>query len=239
MRFITWLCQPLYMKKKYKNINRFIIDKAVNDFASEVPEGAIVLDIGAGGGHYRNLFSGKKYIAIDIGLEQLRYRGLNIIGDICSLPFKNEIAKYALCVEVFEHIYERDKFLKELTRVVQKGGKLLLTTPLCIGEHMEPFDFFRYTKFGIEKSIRQSGMKLCKIEPRGGYFYFCAYHIRRFPEYITVSEDMPCWLKKVIRRLLNPIFTYIIPFFLFSLDRFDTKKSTTLGYICIIQKECD
>lgn len=221
---------------RYKNVNRYILNRALRDFAGGIEAGAIVLDIGAGSGHYRDYFTGRRYVAVDMGLEQLTYKGLDVAGDILALPFRDSVADYAVCVEVLEHVYERREFLGELRRVLKDGGRILLSVPLCIGEHMRPYDYFRYTRFGLERVLSQGGFKLITMQQRGGYFVFLAYHVRRFPEYLVSSANIPGWIRKVLLRLFSPVFTYIIPFFLHCLDGLDGKSDITLGYTCILEK---
>jgi SAM-dependent methyltransferase len=221
---------------RYKNVNRYILNRALRDFAGGIEAGAIVLDVGAGSGHYRNFFLGKRYVAVDMGLEQLSYEGLDVVGDVRALPFADSIADCVISVEVLEHVYEQQVFLSELRRILKSGGRVLLTVPLCLGEHMQPHDYFRYTRFGLEKILSTSGFRVVEIHSRGGYFIFLAYHLRRFPEYLVSSSGIPRSFKKTIIRLLNPVFGYLIPFLLRPLDALDRKADTTLGFICVLQK---
>jgi ubiquinone/menaquinone biosynthesis C-methylase UbiE len=50
-------------------------------------------------------------------------------GDITSLPFKDEEFDVVSCVSVLEHMSKDDqlKSIKEMSRVVKKGGKLIIT----------------------------------------------------------------------------------------------------------------
>ncbi len=45
------------MGNRYTNINRFIIDKKVKEFSESINGNEIILDVGAGGGHYRGFRS--------------------------------------------------------------------------------------------------------------------------------------------------------------------------------------
>ena len=46
-----------------------------------------------------------------------------------GLPFNKEIFDVVHCGEIIEHIYNTDKLLKEINRVLTKDGYLVLTTP--------------------------------------------------------------------------------------------------------------
>ena len=51
---------------------------------------------------------------------------------------------------MFEHIFNIDEILIELNRVLKINGKLLITIPFAWEEHEQPFDFARYTSYGIQ-----------------------------------------------------------------------------------------
>lgn len=53
------------------------------------------------------------------------------------LPFTNESLNGIVCSEVLEHIQNDDEVLSEMSRVLDRGGKLLLTCPI----HPEYFGF--------------------------------------------------------------------------------------------------
>lgn len=223
-------------KQRYKNVNRHIIEGAIREFAAGADAGAVVLDVGAGSGHYRALFPGMRYYAVDMGLEQESLKGLDAAADICALPFADECAGYAVCIEVLEHVFEGRRLMAEIRRVLKPGGRALVTTPLCFGEHMQPYDYFRYTRYGLGKTAVENGLRVVSIEPRGGYFIFLSFHLRKFPEYLVSSNRLPGWLRKAVKRALNPFFTYLIPFILQRLDPLDARKDTTIGFICLLEK---
>lgn len=49
-------------------------------------------------------------------------------ADIMELPYPDETFNKVLCISTIEHVLDDAKGLKELMRVVKKGGHLLLTT---------------------------------------------------------------------------------------------------------------
>jgi len=52
-----------------------------------------------------------------------------VVADITAIPFKSGVFQYVICSEVLEHV-ENDKLaLSEMSRVLRKGGKLVLTFP--------------------------------------------------------------------------------------------------------------
>lgn len=98
-----------------------------------------ILDLGCGSGHGSNLLAKKfKFVdGIDISEDAIVYAkkhwGKNNItfhtGSGTALPFKDNTFDIVASFEVFEHIKEWKKYLKEIKRVTKKGGIIYLSTP--------------------------------------------------------------------------------------------------------------
>jgi SAM-dependent methyltransferase len=69
-----------------------------------------------------------------------------------------------LCNQVLEHVFNPHKFLSELARVLKPGGRLLLTVPFVSDEHEQPFDWARYTTFGLRAMLERQGFRVLKQE---------------------------------------------------------------------------
>lgn len=221
--------------REYKNINRFLVDRRVHAFAAGLSRGATVLDLGAGSGHYRRLFNEQRYMAIDRGYEQQSFRGLDVVADASALPCRDQTMDAIICVEVIEHLPDPRLLLNEAYRVLKEGGKMLVTSPLCFGEHMQPHDYLRYTRFALEQLYGSVGFAVVRIEPRGGYFVLLAYLLARTPDQLSAIYKGRLF-SRVLKPVLRLALTYMLAPLVFKLDRFDRSKSFTLGYCCELTK---
>lgn len=221
---------------RYKNLNRALLDDSVAEFAASLRAGATVLDVGAGSGHYRRSFPEQHYLALDRGYEQDSLAGLDVAADVYALPIRRAAVDAAICVEVIEHVPDTARFLHELAQVLRPGGRLLLTAPLCYGEHMAPHDFQRYTRYALERHFRTAGLTVIKLAPRGGFFTLLAYLMGRLPDEV-VRNLRRRWLARLCKPLLRIVATYGLSPVLLRMDRLDRHKRFTLGYICLLQKD--
>lgn len=221
------------MSKRIKNLNRALITEAIVDFAHGLPEETSVLDVGAGSGHYRSVFGAQNYFAIDRGYEQADISGLSAVADIAAIPFADGVMDAAVCMEVLEHVRDPIRVLREIRRVVRPGGRVMVSTPFCLGEHMQPYDFFRYTRFELKEMFERSGFKVVAIEPRGGYFTLLAYMLARVPdEMFRNTRGWGKYLKPVVRLLT----TYSLAKIVLAMDGFDKRRDFTLGFISIVER---
>ncbi len=224
------------MGNRYTNINRFMLDKKVREFSKHINGSESILDVGAGGGHYRGYFKGKNYLAVDMCLAQDSYKGLDVACDICALPFKDASVNNIMCIEVIEHSFKPEELLKEISRILKENGRFLLTSPLCWGEHMQPYDYFRFTQFSLSKMLEAAGFRIKKIGPRGGHFTLIGYLISRIPDNISTLQKMPGILRSPLRKILRLFFIYLLSPIFIHLDFLDRKKNTTMGYLCEAEK---
>lgn len=148
----------------------YIIRKGIYDFISEkstLLEGK-VLDFGCGEKPYESIINCKEYIGVDVkvsGHSEERHAKVDYYYEKCKLPFDDMTFDNVISTQVFEHIYEIDDIMNELYRVMKIKGHIIITVPLCNPEHEIPFDFFRYTTYGITKKLEQHGFVVieCKM----------------------------------------------------------------------------
>jgi len=122
-----------------------------------------VLDVGCGTAPYRAFFAHTNYIGVEVAAAS-KYgsakRGADLLYDGSSLPIADESVDYILCNQVLEHVFEPGLFLRELLRVLRPGGQLLMTVPFVWDEHEQPYDFARYSSFGLAYLTHSAGFEM-------------------------------------------------------------------------------
>ncbi len=56
-------------------------------------------------------------------------KGSFLVADVTHLPFKGGVFAHAVCSEVLEHVADDRTALKELSRVLERSGRLIVTFP--------------------------------------------------------------------------------------------------------------
>ncbi len=160
--FPTWLglfLNPFYLARKG------LADK-IREYSSSVS--GRLLDVGCGSKPYRDLFNVTDYIGLDIDSANSRKRAIaDYFYDGSKFPFADKEFEAVLCNQVLEHVFNPDEFLREIHRVLKPGGKLLLTVPFVWDEHEQPYDYARYSSFGLKALLEENGLKIVKHEKLG------------------------------------------------------------------------
>ena len=155
-----------------------------------------VLDAGAGRLAYKGLVSkyAKKYTSSDFTKT---HPDLDVVCDIEKLAFKKEEFDLVFCSQVLEHVPHPQKALKEMNRVLKKKGKVIITVPMLGYIHNAPYDFYRYTKYGLELMAKEAGFKVLELEEIGGFFSFLGY---------VRSDSLNVFFCYSYFRRFNPLF---------------------------------
>ena len=108
---------------------------------SEIKEGSAILDIGSYDGYIsynlKKILPNSRITVVDIdksGLKLAKERGLNTLyASALELPIEDNQIDFVLCLDLIEHVKEDDKPIKEISRVLKRNGKVILTTPMEMG----------------------------------------------------------------------------------------------------------
>jgi SAM-dependent methyltransferase len=120
-----------------------------------------VLDVGCGSGPYRELLGCQSYLGMDIDSATTRERAFaDVFYDGKQFPLESDRFQGVLCTQVLEHVFRPDEFLREIHRVMAPGGRLLLTVPFVWDEHEQPWDYARYSSFGLRHLLQTHGFKV-------------------------------------------------------------------------------
>src|SRR5215216_6858267 len=146
------------------NSRRTYLHRFLARAGAAVQPGQSVLDAGAGQAPYRDLFRHARYETADfVAVKGKKYVEPDYVCDLAAIPVEDERFDHVLLTQVLEHIPEPATVLAELHRVLKPGGTLWLTAPLFYAEHERPYDFYRYTRYGLRHLLDQTGFEVREL----------------------------------------------------------------------------
>ena len=203
------------------------IEDAVANFAGGLPRGVRVLDAGAGETAHKHYFTAQRYCGVDlaVGDKTWDYSKVDVLGDLEVLPFPDATFEAAINIVTLEHVLHPDRVIYELGRVLTPGGRFLLVAPLQWEEHQQPHDYGRFTRYALERLLRQAGFSEISIRPVGGIFRLISRRLLNALQFFSGPLMLVAAVFFAPPALVLPLF-----------DTLDKDKSFTLGYICSARK---
>lgn len=130
----------------------------------------------------------------------------DIFYDGLTFPFPDESYDAVICTQVLEHSIDPDKLISEIRRVLRRGGTGLLTVPLTWGEHEVPFDFRRYTTFGIRNAIEQCGLEIILLSRISSGITAIAMLVASEINAFRISRPRPGFLRAQAERFAHHLW---------------------------------
>ena len=161
------------------------------------------MDFGCGAKPYVELFfKCTEYIGMDIDVSGHDHsnESIDVYYDGKHIPFEDERFDNVFSSEVFEHIANPELILPEIRRVLKVGGYMLATVPFVWNEHEIPFDFKRYTSFGIKELLTNQGFEVIDVKKSTNYIEMIYQMKAEYYRYIFA--DKPPRIRHFVQRTL-------------------------------------
>ncbi len=131
----------------------------------------VMLDYGCGGQPYKNFFMPKlvRYIGADVAAAQ----GIELDVEIMPgqpLPLADASIDTLLSTQTLEHVEDVYFYIGECSRLIRSGGILILTAPMQWRHHEVPYDYWRFTRYGLIALLEQRGFVIKSMSPCGGVY---------------------------------------------------------------------
>lgn len=171
--------------------------------------GGDVLDLGCGTKPYRGFMvpPARRWVGLDYPTARAdRVQKQDVSGTATEIPFRSQCFDVVLCTQVMEHLAEPGVALCECARVLRPGGHLVLSAPQQVDSlHEEPYDFFRYTRYGLQHLCSKAGLQVEQTVQLGGVIRLLAEiatrhagPFRRVPLWAPVLAKVGPWADDVV-----------------------------------------
>ena len=210
-----------------KLLSRYGLNKKIKKFIHQNTsfENKKILFVGSGGALsnlVENEVIGAEFISIDIDSK----RNPDFIMSVTNLKFEDNYFDYVFILEVLEHVSEPHKAVNEIERTLVPGGIVILSTPFIFGIHDEPYDYFRFTKYGLKYLFKNFTDVV--IEERTGFLFTIIILISRIIAVRNVYFKATGAILTILLIPLAPLaicIDIILP------------KTMTVGYVLFGKKE--
>lgn len=222
-------------KERFLDFNWLAL-KIHNDFFRSFARhlSGTVVDLGSGAKPYEEDVHalGCRYVSVDWS-NSYHATTPDVVADLnVRVDLPDAFADCVMSFSVLEHLYRPERLLQEARRILKPGGKLYLQVPFQWAVHEAPYDYVRFTRFGLEKLLDGAGFKTLSIDADCGYWVTTAlkfnYHIRK----LVRGPRAARW---AIQALLTPIWVAGQAFALLA-DRLDLDEDETASYTVRAEK---
>ncbi|MCM8787955.1 MAG: class I SAM-dependent methyltransferase [Candidatus Omnitrophica bacterium] len=150
-----------------------------------------VLDVGSKDSPYKNKISYKEYKRLDISKES----NPDYVADLHNLNnLPRNYFDLVLATEVLEHLYNPEKAIDEIYKILRNGGICIATTRFFYHYHPDPKDYYRFTKDSLEYLFRK--FKKVEIHSHGNWLQ-------------TLWQLFDVWKFGLIFKFFNPVIMRI------------------------------
>lgn len=129
-----------------------------------------LLDVGAADQWLRShLANHVDYVSLDYPPTGRDLYGAcpDVFADAACLPFADGSFEGVCCLEVIEHVPHPAAVFSEISRVLKSEGRAWISVPFLYPIHDAPFDFRRFTEFGLRKEATGAGLHVMRLERSG------------------------------------------------------------------------
>ena len=144
-------------------ISRFKLFREIKKVSTFIS--GCVLDVGCGQKPYQSLFKSTEFIGLDVEVSGHNHANeqIDVYYDGLLFPFEDCSFDSVVCNQVLEHTATPETTLSEIYRVLKPEGYALFTVPFMADEHEQPFDFYRYSSFGMKYLLETHHFEIVKL----------------------------------------------------------------------------
>lgn len=99
-----------------------------------------------------------------------RHEFADVYADLRNqLPFKSHSFDTIIFSDVAEHLPNTELVWSEIYRVLRPNGVIIGNTPFLYQIHEDPYDYYRFTEYGLRHQLELARFIEIDVSPVGGY----------------------------------------------------------------------
>jgi len=190
-------------RKSYNWLIYYNFDKWLQEYSHYYK--GILVDLGCGEAPYKEYFLhyADTYIGVD-WTNTLHNSKADIVSNLNEkIVLDNAYADTIISLSVMEHLCEPQIFLNESFRILKEGGTMIIQVPWMWWIHEIPYDYFRYTPYGLKYLFEKAGFQEVYVQPMSGFFTMWFLKMN----YFSSRWIRGSWLRKILTKMaLMPIW---------------------------------
>lgn len=132
-----------------------------------------LLDNGCGNAPYADWYT--PLVDRVVKLDAAPIPSVDVVAFADALPFADGSFDTILATEVLEHVTDAERAVADAYRVLRPGGHLVVTVPYMYPTHEAPYDFRRFTHFGLRDLLERHGFEVLSLDAKGGPILMLAH----------------------------------------------------------------
>jgi len=205
--------------------------------AATLPTGADVLDVGAGRGDFKQIFTSHAYVGVDI----YPYPEIDLAVDLTEInPFNERSFDLVVLANVIEHVYEYRLLVSRCAILLKPGGRLLITVPFLLKLHQEPLDYHRYTHYALIQLAAENQLSVERLDAYTNPLALLDEGIGDVWEHVIpprtgVNSLLTRARVALIQKLADGIKTHRVDSLVTPIH--ENNNPRVLGYMCLFKKD--
>ena len=230
-----------FINISYRSVTKIAhegILKGMKNSAKNYAKGSMI-DLGCGTKPYESIFH--PFIDSYFGVDYQKTADFNygeatkadLFADCTKTGLKGGSFDTLLSSQVMEHIYDTNSYLSECFRLLKNNGYGIFSIPFFWQLHSEPYDYYRFTQFSLEKLFSEKGFKIIEIRPMEGAY---AALIQAKIVSIYIHNSNQNYLIRLFRKFQIYLWVPVLNFFALHFDRIFYNEKLCINYLLVVQK---